>query len=114
VTVLRTERLTRRRLRLGDLDRLAELYADPEMRRYFPDGTRSREETYAELTWFLEGHPRHPELGLWATVLTDSGIFIGRCGLLPWSTDGDGIPTLIHALEHGEGPAAAIGDPRGP
>ena len=58
------------------------------MRRYFPEGTLTREETEEELEWFLNGHPRHPELGLWATVHKPSGRFIGRCGLLPWTIDG--------------------------
>jgi ribosomal-protein-alanine N-acetyltransferase len=45
------------------------------------------EETREELEWFLNGHPRHPELGLWATILKETGQFIGRCGLLPWTID---------------------------
>ena len=35
----------------------------------------------------MYGHPRHPELGLWATVHKVTGKFIGRCGLLPWTID---------------------------
>ena len=58
------------------------------MRRYYPDGTRNREETREELEWFLHGHPRRPELGLWATVGRRSGEFLGRCGLLPWHIQG--------------------------
>ena len=85
--VLETERLTLRRLVPDDLDALAVLYADPELRRYFPEGTLDLEETREELEWFLEGHPRRPELGLWATIEKTSGRFIGRCGLLPWTID---------------------------
>jgi len=58
------------------------------MRRYFPDGTRTLAETREELDWFVNGHPRHPELGLWATSERASGDFLGRCGLLPWQIDG--------------------------
>ena len=36
----------------------------------------------------MHGHPRHPELGLWATILKETNTFIGRCGLLPWNIDG--------------------------
>jgi ribosomal-protein-alanine N-acetyltransferase len=36
----------------------------------------------------MHGHPKHPELGLWATVHKEMGKFIGRCGLLPWTIDG--------------------------
>lgn len=97
--MLRTERLTLRRLLPDDLDDLARLYADPDIRRYFPDGTRTREETREELEWFLQGHPRHPELGLWATVLTESGAFLGRCGLLPWTIDGRDEVELAYLLD---------------
>jgi RimJ/RimL family protein N-acetyltransferase len=88
VIILETERLLFRRLLPGDLDDLFTLYRDPEIRRYFPEGTLTYEETREELEWFLEGHPDHPELGLWATIHKESGRFIGRCGLLPWTIDG--------------------------
>lgn len=86
--ILETERLIFRHLEPGDLDALAALYADPEIRRYFPEGTLTRAETREELAWFLNGHPEHPELGLWATIHKPTGQFIGRCGLLPWVIDG--------------------------
>lgn len=60
-----SKRLLFRHLERGDLDNLYALYRDPEMRRYFPDGTLTREATREELEWFLHGHPKHPELGLW-------------------------------------------------
>jgi len=88
LTILTTERLLFRGLLPGDLDALYALYRDPEIRRYFPEGTLTYEETREELEWFLDGHPRHPELGLWAAILKDTGQFIGRCGLLPWQVDG--------------------------
>lgn len=73
---------------MDDLDELLTLYQDPEIRRYFPDGVKNFEDTKEELEWFLNGHPEHPELGLWATVHKETGKFIGRCGLLPWEIDG--------------------------
>ena len=77
-----------RHLEPGDLDALAALYADPEIRRYYPDGVRTTDETREEIEWFRYGHPEHPELGLWATVHKPTQRFIGRCGLLPWTIDG--------------------------
>lgn len=70
------------------MDNLYKLYRDPEIRRYYPEGTLTYQETRQELEWFLNGHPEHPELGLWATILKSSQQFIGRCGLLPWMIDG--------------------------
>ena len=86
--ILETERLSLRRLLPSDLDDLYALYRDEEIRRYFPEGTLSYQDTKEELEWFLNGHPRHPELGLWATIHKPDGRFIGRCGLLPWTIDG--------------------------
>jgi RimJ/RimL family protein N-acetyltransferase len=83
--ILETERLILRRLLPDDLDDLFALYRDPEIRRFFPEGTLTYEETKDELEFFLNGHPDHPELGLWATVCTETYEFIGRCGLLPWT-----------------------------
>jgi RimJ/RimL family protein N-acetyltransferase len=86
--ILETERLLLRRFVPADLDPLYALYRDPEVRRYFPEGTLSYAETREELEWFLHGHPDHPQLGLWATLLKPANHFIGRCGLLPWTIDG--------------------------
>lgn len=86
--ILETDRLILRRVRPEDLEALFALYSDPEIRRYFPEGTLSQEETREELEWFLNGHPRYPELGLWGTIYKETGQFIGRCGLLPWRIEG--------------------------
>ena len=64
VWILETPRLRLRRPIPEDLDALHQLYRDPDIRRYFPEGVLSREETKEELEYFLHGHPEHPELGL--------------------------------------------------
>lgn len=88
VKILETPRLYLRRLLPTDLDALFALYSDPQVRRYFPEGTLTYQETKEELEWFLNGHPQYPDLGLWATIHKPTGQFIGRCGLLPWTIDG--------------------------
>ena len=86
--ILETSRLLLRHLTLGDLDELYALYSDIEIRKFFPEGILSYEETRKELEWHMHGHPDHPELGLWATIHKETGKFIGRCGLLPWTIEG--------------------------
>ena len=86
--VLESPRLMLRHFEPDDLDPLAALYGDPEIRRYYPDGVRSFEETREELEWFRHGHPERPELGLWATIHKPTARLVGRCGLLPWMLDG--------------------------
>jgi ribosomal-protein-alanine N-acetyltransferase len=86
--ILETERLILRRQVIEDLDDLWALYCNPEITKYIPDAPRSREEANEELEWHMNGHPRNPELGLWATIHKETGQLIGRCGLLPWTIDG--------------------------
>ena len=72
----------------ADLDSLFALYRDPDVKKYIPDAPLTYEEAREELEWFQYGHPKYPQLGLWATILKETDTFIGRCGLLPWTIDG--------------------------
>jgi ribosomal-protein-alanine N-acetyltransferase len=98
-TILETARLRMRRLVPADLDALFALYRDPLVRQHFPEGTLTYEETREELEWFLDGHPRHSELGLWATLDRATGAFLGRCGLLPWTIDGRDEVEVAYLLD---------------
>jgi [ribosomal protein S5]-alanine N-acetyltransferase len=84
VYVLQTERLILRRLTMDDLEVLARIYRDPQVREYFPEGTLTLEETKEELEWIIDVYYGRYGYGLWATVEKETGAFIGRCGLLPW------------------------------
>jgi RimJ/RimL family protein N-acetyltransferase len=85
--VIETPRLILRELTLADLDALAVLYADPDIRRYFPEGTLTREETKEEIEWIIDVYYGQYGYGLWATIYKETGAFIGRCGLIPWKHD---------------------------
>jgi [ribosomal protein S5]-alanine N-acetyltransferase len=85
--VLETPRLLLRKLHLGDLDALAALYADREIRQYFPDGTDGTltyAETKEEIEWIIEKYYGVYGYGLWATIHKETGALIGRSGLIPW------------------------------
>jgi RimJ/RimL family protein N-acetyltransferase len=100
--ILETRRLILRTLRPEDLDSLFALYSDPEIRRYFPDGTLTYERTREELDWFLKGgDPEHPRLGLWATIHKETDRFIGRCGLIPWTIEGRQEVEVAYLLAKG-------------
>lgn len=106
MVVLETPRLVLRRFEPSDLGPLFALYRDPQMRRFFPDGTRTLAETEEEMEWFRNGHPDDPRLGLWATEERGTGAFLGRCGLLPWTIDGRlevELAFLIDKTRWGEG-----------
>src|SRR3989304_773369 len=85
--ILETSRLILRHQVPDDLDSLYALYCAPDLTQYIPDAPRSYKETQEELEWHMNGHPKRPELGLWATIHKETGLFIGRCGLLPWVID---------------------------
>ena len=86
--IIETERLELRPLAMDDLDALALIYADPEVRKYFPEGTLTREETREELAWIIDVYYAEHGFGLWATTFKQTNDFIGRCGLLPWTIEG--------------------------
>jgi RimJ/RimL family protein N-acetyltransferase len=85
--ILETKRLILRHQVLDDLDNLFALYRDLDVSRYIPDAPRTYEEAKEELEWHMNGHPKYPELGLWATMHKETNKFIGRCGLLSWTID---------------------------
>ena len=81
--VLETRRLLLRHLTLDDLDDLFALYRDGEVTQYIPDAPKSYEETKEELEWIVNVYYGQHGFGLWATILKETGAFIGRCGLIP-------------------------------
>src|SRR4051794_34413131 len=97
--VLKTARLWLRRLTMDDLDRLAVLYRDPDVRRYFPERVLTYEDTRKELEHIV--NVLYPEYGygLWATIHRESGELIGRCGLLPWKLDGRSEVEVAYLLD---------------
>lgn len=86
-TILETKRLLLRPLTLDDLDDLYALYKEPSVRKYFPEGTLTYEETQEELEWIIDVYYGKYGYGLWATIYKETGEFIGRCGLLPWTIE---------------------------
>ena len=87
--ILETPRLFLRPFRPDDLGDLARIYADPEVRRFFPEGPLDRKQTKDELDWFIAGgDPDRPGLVLHALVERQSGRLIGRAGFLSWTIAG--------------------------
>ena len=86
--IFETPRLIFRLLVRDDFDDLYRMYGDSEVRRYFPDGVRTAEETMEELEYYLQGHPKDSRLGLWAIIEKETGEMVGRGGLLIWEIDG--------------------------
>lgn len=109
--ILETNRLFLRHYVPNDVDSLFAFYSDPDVVKYIPDAPRTYEETKEELEWFMNGHPKFPELGLWATIHKETGEFIGRCGLIPWTINEQNEVEVAFALSKpywGQGLATEI------
>ena len=85
--VLETKRLLLRHLTMDDLDDLFALYHDGEVTQYMPDAPKSYEETKEELEWIVNVYYGQYGFGPWGTILKETGMFIGRCGLIPWTIE---------------------------
>lgn len=96
--ILETQRLLLRHLTPDDLEDLFTFYSDPDVIKYIPDAPRTYQETRKELEWHMNGHPKFTELGLWATIFKEANQFIGRCGLIPWTIDGQHDVEVAFAL----------------
>jgi ribosomal-protein-alanine N-acetyltransferase len=84
---LETLRLTLRPFHPDDLDRLAELMANPEFMR-FSLGVQTREQTAAFLEkllgWSRDGLP-----SLFAVIVRANSVFVGYCGFYHQEIDGE-------------------------
>jgi len=80
-----TSRLRMRPLVHADLDRLTQIWTDPEVARFLLTRPRDRAEVEERLHAMLE-HAR--VFGLWALELRASGALIGRCGFYPYRGEG--------------------------
>ena len=81
--VLETSRLLLRHFTPDDLNELFALYCDGEVTQYIPGAPRNYEETKEELDRIFKEYYGRYGSGLWATILKETGAFIGRCGLVP-------------------------------
>lgn len=73
----------------GDRDAYCAMEMDAEVRRYVGGQPRTREE--AERRFMAALKPADDLLSMWATLLKETGQYVGRCGVYP-HFDRNGIP----------------------
>jgi RimJ/RimL family protein N-acetyltransferase len=96
--MLQTERLFLRPAAAGDLDQLAVMWNDPEVRRFlFDDQGVTRELAGSVLEWCLSCAPSG--YGLWLLHTKESQALIGCAGLLPTKAAAECEPRLKGMLE---------------
>ncbi|KTC80107.1 MULTISPECIES: GNAT family N-acetyltransferase [Legionella] len=82
---IETPRMLLRLIKDEDLDQVAQLHADREVRKFFPDGTQDREQTKRRITQIMSlyGDKGLPGFVIFNKVTHE---FIGRCGFGPIET----------------------------
>lgn len=80
-----TPRLCLRSLESDDLDRLTEIWTDPEVAHRLITRPRTRAEV-AERLAEMQAHARR--FGMWGIELRATGELIGRCGFYPYAGEG--------------------------
>src|SRR5687767_14420831 len=74
-----TTRLGLLLLSMDDLDFIAELHADPEVRKFFPNGVTDREQTKTRMLELMSFYEKEG-LPNFAMFDLETDEFIGRCG----------------------------------
>jgi RimJ/RimL family protein N-acetyltransferase len=101
---LTTERLLLRELEPEDVDSLLEVLGDPVAMRYYP-APFDRDRVAAWIEWARTSY-RENGFGLWAVIRRSDGWFLGDCGPMLHSVEGDLIPEVgyhINRAEQGHG-----------
>lgn len=86
MTILETERLTLRKMIVQDEDHLMKIFSDPIAMQYYTS-TKTREDAQKWINWNIKNYEKH-QSGLWICELKETGKFIGQCGIVPQTVDG--------------------------
>ncbi|MDP3562425.1 MAG: GNAT family N-acetyltransferase [Legionellaceae bacterium] len=105
--IIDTKHLHLRLLRHDDLNHIAKLHGDPEVRRFFPDGTQNIEQTNARMDSLIAFYQ---EQGLpnFVMFLKESMEFVGRCGFGSIETGEVEVGYLLHKKFWGKGYASEV------
>lgn len=94
-----TDRLVLRRFTRDDLELIAELDSDPEVKRYIDNGAPvDRTELAEMLEWWLGWYDRFAGYGFWAAIDKATGDFLGWFHLRPGDGAGPLEPELGYRL----------------
>ena len=86
IAILSTARLSLRELTDADLDDMADLLGDERVMAHYPR-PKSRSEAQRWIDWNRRLYQEHG-FGLWVVTLSETGVFLGDCGLTLQRVDG--------------------------
>jgi hypothetical protein len=102
--IVATERLRLREFELDDVDSLFEVLGDPGSMRYYP-APFDRDRVAAWIEGARRSYRQHG-FGLWGVIRRSDGRFLGDCGPMLQSVDGELIPEVGYHIvppERGRG-----------
>ena len=105
--LIKTKRLGLRILEMKDLDLVAELNSDADVRQFFPGGTITRDQTEARMREFISFY-ESKGLACFAMFNLEEDEFIGRCGFGPIETGEIEVGYLIHKKFWNQGYATEV------
>lgn len=85
--IARSERIYIRETKLSDIDRMYEIYAEPEITRYMEGLYENKNDEIEFTKSYIENMYKFYEYGMWTVCLFD-GTIIGRAGLCHREVDG--------------------------
>lgn len=92
MSIIETERLFLRELKLSDTEQLANILSDSETMQYYPEPF-DREKVKNWILWNMDNYKKYNH-GLWAVVTKDSDIFIGDCGITIQQIEEETVPEI--------------------
>jgi RimJ/RimL family protein N-acetyltransferase len=102
--ILVTERLLLRELELDDVDFLSEVLGDPVSMRYY-SAPFDRDRVVAWIEWARTSYVENG-FGLWGVIRRSDGRFLGDCGPMLQTVEGDLVPEVGYHIvpsEQGRG-----------
>lgn len=105
-----TARIRFRPYRRADAEAVAEMFDDPQARRFYPDMTDPGRAAQW-IQWNMDNYANHG-FGLWVTEHVVTGAFLGDCGLTYQPVEGEQLLEVgyhLHAQYRGQGYATEAG-----
>lgn len=100
-----TPRLKLRQLQESDIDNVANLDADKDVRAFFPDGTLTKEKSLARMRELMSFYDKY-KLPCFVILNKETGDFVGRCGFGKIETGEIEVGYLIEKKSWGQGIAS--------
>lgn len=94
--IIETERLRLREYTKDDFSNLYEILSDPETMMHYPK-PYDEKGTHRWIDWSLENYEKHG-FGWWAIELSETGEFIGDCGVTMQNIGGQILPEIGYHL----------------